>query len=262
LDLPCSRLVKNASQQLLEVSDTEITAILARLPAPSAERGNLESEPSDLTLHLSDNELEALWFTLPSLLEHFPLSPSKLATPLGMCALRILRSFSGFPDLHAAETVCAGMDHFSAGESAAEGSDEAEFAMAELRGWYEIGLGLFGKGEGNSAVTGHLQCVARHLPVNNIIADTCADLLGLRSRPYAHAELLLGITSAGVARLASVAMSRGMTEEDRALLARIEAEVKLAIKEFMGSADLDGVRDGVKSADFARGFGMMGALGV
>jgi hypothetical protein len=85
----------------------------------------------------------------------------------------------------------------------------------------------------------------------------CADMLVLRSKPYAHAEILLGMTLAGVLRTtASVLAQMQMQERDEVILRRIRSEVITAIQEHI---EWERERAGYEdvSEGFTQGFEMV-----
>jgi hypothetical protein len=180
---PQGRFVALATHHLLAAptSDSDLDNALARFPT-------LESVPAKLSRLSKSSQtvtitnwphLAALWFTSIAVLEQFPLSPSKFATPLGSAVLRILRAQLGFPALHTNDDICAGMDEvFGDGEDAL--------------GLWEIGRSLCRR-QGFEVPASYAK-LARSIDPANSTAIFCADMLELRSRPYGQQALLLGLT--------------------------------------------------------------------
>lgn len=208
------RFAQHAAIELLYVSDEEMAKVRSRLNSP----------PNRIN-PLDKLSLACLWFTYLSLLEHFPLSPSKLASPLGMTALRVLRALEGFPDLHDADTVCAGTDHTEEGDG-------------EVIGLWEIGRTMFAT-HGLDVVT--LAHLSSQIETDGEIAMLCADMLALRSRPYASAPELLGMVHAGLgALIGNDAVQGMMIEDEREMSRRIADEARQAIDEFQADRHDDG----------------------
>lgn len=270
LALERHRFAYYASQQLLDAGDADLLAVHQRLARGASDStliwtdlcSTAEAKPLNLPLI----ELAAIWLTIPSLFEQLPLSPSKLASPLGMCALRILRSFSGFPDLHAPETICAGMDHYIDDADMDNyqhlADDETTgLTCGETMGWHEIGTNIFidikVNGTDRRIASFDLPRIAAQVRPDSHIAQMCADMLVLRSKPYAHAEILLGMTLAGVLRTtASVLAQMQMQERDEVILRRIRSEVITAIQEHI---EWERERAGYEdvSEGFTQGFEMV-----
>lgn len=161
----------------------------------------------------------ALWFTFLSLLEHFPLSPSKFATPLGARVLRILRAQHGFPDLHTNSDICAGMDH----------------AGVEVKGLWEIGRDCFAR---QGCVIESFARLAREVESDNssiAVSNFCADLLELRGHPYRNQAMLLGLTQAYTRNLSKAPLS----SDERIIVDRIAGDILAAIHECICDAGED-----------------------
>ncbi|WVR06715.1 hypothetical protein IAU60_003747 [Kwoniella sp. DSM 27419] len=170
------------------------------------------------------SRVRPVYYLSSSLLECFPLQPSKYASSLGMITLRLIRSQLGFDDLHRSEDICAGTDDI--------GIDCEQDTV-----------GLWELGEKMDAACGFK-------PYTNVITlaqgttdpqtnSLCADLLTLRHRPYANASILLGATLALCQGLhASVELSSLLTaSDDQAVLRRIAEEERAAIRDYLEAAD-------------------------
>ena len=172
---------------------------------------------------LSSSELTRLlpaWFISTSLLEQFPLSTSKLATPLGMTVIRILRSQMGFGALHQPEDVCAGLDDTG-----------YEDAGQEMTGLWELGERLCDKL--GVAVPRQLVDVVDMI-TDEDVGRLCQDMMELRTRPYACRSVLLGMTLGAVDHLWDV--DDGATvfgEKNATVLGRIVREIRGTIREHL-----------------------------
>ncbi|KAL7423406.1 hypothetical protein Q5752_002710 [Cryptotrichosporon argae] len=189
-----------------------LAADLLRPAAPAA--------PADLTLDTaappsSPRSRAAVYTTLLSLLDHFPLAPAKFATPLGARVLRVLRAQLGFPALHETADICAGMDGaIDAGE-----------------GLWELGTALFAR---QGVEVASYADLARDVEAEDAAtATTCAQLLELRQRPYANQALLLGL-SCGFTRLLQNAPWRAA---ERAKVEQMRADALVALGEVAVAAD-------------------------
>lgn len=143
-------------------------------PSPHSTSNPAPLSTTDLALLLP------LWHTSLTLLELFPLSPARLASPTGMIALRLLRTQLGFPALHAAGEICAGLDHFDGGGS--------------VIGLYEVAIALTGglpvqEGEGWGGSGAEK------------IEAFCVMLQEMRRRPYRYTNELFGVVRALSAEL-------------------------------------------------------------
>jgi len=159
--------------------------------------------------------LVALWFTSLSLLELFPLSPSKLASPVGMTALRILRAQLGFPALHKVNDICAGIDDT---DSAATGLWEIGQTISK---GYNLPLPPLSVGvDGGSPI--------------------CNDMLELRLRPYGQQAILFGMTYAFATYLLnSDPVVRHLNAHQVQALATIRSEIVDAIEEHIRGSHID-----------------------
>ena len=125
-------------------------------------------------------------------------------------------------------------------------TDTSEEGVEDTRGWAEIGYELF------DITPGLERDHASSKAVGSEMEGMCADMLALRSRPYAHADILLGMTYAGVHRImADASFLQQVVEADKAILERIQAEVRVAIEEYMASP---AGRDVVGMEGFLRGY--------
>lgn len=180
------------------------------------------------------NCLMPVWFTSISLLERFPLSPSRFASPLGMTVLRLVRSQLGFGDLHLEEDICAGTDDI--------GLESAQ----EIKGLWELG----------EEVSQRSASLARFMREceNPAIVEFCNTLLALHNRPYANSALLLGISLAFARGLhGSEAVQQSMHGSDATILARIAEEEETAIMQYVSSRRCEADSDKWKM-DFCRGY--------
>lgn len=142
------------------------------------------------------------WFTSLLLLDHFPLSPSRLATPLGMSVIRVIRSQLGFPALHRQSDICAGLDHFGDG--------------GDTMGLWEMGERIFG----------------RAFDVSDVVAllpPRWQSLHQLRCRPYANQAMLCGLSWAMFGLHRHPLLKTLIAQQDRKILDRIEAEQRAAM---------------------------------
>jgi hypothetical protein len=131
----------------------------------------------------------------------------------------------------------------------------------ETMGWHEIGTNIFidikVNGTDRRIASFDLPRIAAQVRPDSHIAQMCADMLVLRSKPYAHAEILLGMTLAGVLRTtASVLAQMQMQERDEVILRRIRSEVITAIQEHI---EWERERAGYEdvSEGFTQGFEMV-----
>ena len=173
--------------------------------------------------HMTVSQLTPLWFLSTSLLEQFPLSPTKFATPLGMTVLRLLRSQLGFGALHREEDICAGIDDV-----------KSEHEEGDMVGLWELGEKLYiAAGEGAKSF-GDIKDVIASEPRSQL-GSFHAELLELRTRPYANAAVLLGLTL-GFARAlhgAESVLSCLKDERDQETLKRIVAEQEEALLDYV-----------------------------
>ncbi|KAK8870095.1 hypothetical protein IAR55_000665 [Kwoniella newhampshirensis] len=157
-----------------------------------------------------------VWFTSIALLERFPLSPAKFASPLGSSVLRILRAQLGFPALHTNDDICAGMDDVHA---------EMD-GPANVLGLWEIGDDMCRR-RGITPPATQVELLD-WIEVNqsSSIATFCDDMLQLRWSPYTHQATLLGLVYGFAVQLyrSEGVMSMATTEE-RVILSRIAREI-------------------------------------
>ena len=176
-----------------------------------------------------------LWVLSTSLLEQYPLSSSKLASPLGMIVLRLVRSSLGFGALHQPEDICAGIDDMG-----------HEDDGREMTGVWEIATRLY-ISCGLTAPNNLLEVIASIDDVR--VGEFVEAMLELRTRPYANQAVLLGL-SLGFADLYDSSVRDGvMGEDDRAVLERIVGEYRETIREHVESGALQD-----EWADFAAGY--------
>lgn len=176
-------------------------------------RDQLDSMPSIKLVPLLP-----LWFVSTSLLEQFPLSTSRLATPLGMTVIRILRSQMGFDALHQPEDVCAGLDDTG-----------YEAVGQEMTGLWELGEKLCGKL--GVDVPRHLVDVVEMIS-DEEVGHLCQDMMELRTRPYACKRVLLGMTLGAVDHVWGLEeIQVTVDKKQRAILNRIIQEIRGAIGE-------------------------------
>jgi hypothetical protein len=144
----------------------------------------------------------SVWFASLLLLDHFPLSPPQLATPLGMSILRVLRAQLGFSALHRRQDICAGLDDYQDGRNPI--------------GLWEMGEKIFGM------VVDEDSAIA-------MMSISLRGVLDLRYRPYANQAVLIGLSLGflGMQRHPSIAGS--IDTFDVPALDRIEAEQKEAL---------------------------------
>jgi hypothetical protein len=221
------RLAGYASQQLLAVPDEEIATVVSRFAnSDSASKPDLAAlSHTSMSTRRFDNspwatrDFAAVWFAHLALLEQFPLSPTKFATPLGSSVLRIIRAQLGFPDLHSIEDICAGMDDVHA----------ADGAPVDMAGLWEIGHACLQR----QGLDVHSYAdLARSLPDDSGVATFCADMLALRSRPYGQQALLLGLTHGFAVALYDWPAFLALLEpRERDHVVRIQRDVLVALRE-------------------------------
>jgi hypothetical protein len=170
---------------------------------PLANCQTLDDLPTPVWGSCTEN-LMFTWFASLVLLDHFPLSPARLATPLGMYIIRVIRTQLGFPALHRQSDICAGLDHFG------DGGDTV--------GLWEMGERIFG----------------RTFNVNEIIdlmPPRWKELCAIRSRPYTNQAVLCGLSWAFFGLHDSPLITASIGQQDRRMLDRIELEQREAIAE-------------------------------
>ena len=115
----------------------------------------------------STARMASVWFASLLLLDHFPLSPPRLASPLGMSILRTIRAQLGFAALHHSDDICAGLDDFGDGKG--------------ILGLWEIGEIIFGHPIGVEDAI-------------NLMPEDVRDVLRLRDQPYKEQAFLVGLS--------------------------------------------------------------------
>ncbi|RSH80747.1 hypothetical protein EHS25_007083 [Saitozyma podzolica] len=216
-----SRFDRRSRENLFKPGDAkDLEAVLRRfvlpqIPPPSSLENLIARGSCYTTSHGDPRNLAALWFTSISLLELFPLSPSKFATPLGAAVLRAIRAQLGFPSLHRSENICAGMDSVRDGD----GID----AGASL-GLWELGI-IVCRRRGYE-VPGEFSKLADSIEQHSKTATFCADMLELRTRPYRQQALLLGCTCGFTVHLySSPAIALSLDVAQRARMEQICRDV-------------------------------------
>ncbi|KAH8081181.1 hypothetical protein HD553DRAFT_275432 [Filobasidium floriforme] len=187
--------------------------------------------PATTTSPRMDNLLP-LWFLSTSLLEHFPLSPTKFATPLGMTVLRLLRSQLGFGALHHQQDICAGIDDV-----------KSEHEQGDMVGLWELGEKLhLARGEGSRPMGDITDLRVQTEPA---LEAFCAELMELRTRPYANESVLLGLTLGFARALHGTGSMSSLLqhEDDRATLNRIVEEEQEAILDHVRRRRRESIRD-------------------
>ena len=173
----------------------------------------------------STARMAPVWFASLLLLDCFPLSPSRLASPLGMSILRVIRAQLGFPALHHSNDICAGLDDFGNGQ--------------DILGLWEIGEIIFGHPIGVEDAI-------------NLMSEDVRDLLSLRDQPYKEQALLVGLSLGflGLHRHPSVTVS--VPPGQLPTLDRIEREQREALLECLELSR----RDPTCGEDTERGLAM------
>lgn len=158
-----------------------------------------------------------VWLVSTSLLELFPFSPTKFATPLGSSILRLLRTQLGFGALHTIEDICAGMDDVG------HDLDSPE----DIIGLWELAEEACRRQ--GVAVPNDIIEVVQDLQ-DERIKTFCVELLELRTRPYAAQAQLLGLTLGFTDHLhGSPRIAACLDGESRQTLERIVQEEKAAV---------------------------------
>lgn len=186
--------------QLGESNPTPLPTLLASSPSPP--------------LSPFENIRETILASL-TMLDHFTLSPTRLATPLGMCVIRLLRAQLGFPSLHTPTDICAGTDHFTPDISS--GSDDDD-PTEDVMGIYEL-LHKSRLEPGQSSTS------------KELVGKKWQLLAELRRRPYANSGILLGILAALLPlHIALVGVLNDAS--DRRTLRRIVEEERQALLDY------------------------------
>lgn len=146
--------------------------------------------------------MATIWFASLLLLDHYPLSPSRLATPIGMSMLRVLRAQLGFPALHRPSDICAGLDDYQDGRN--------------VIGLWEIGEKLFGF---TVDVKGAIERMSRFE----------RELVNLRYTPCTNQTLLVGLTWGFLGLHRHEMIMASLDKNDLMLLDQIEADQREAL---------------------------------
>ncbi|ORY32182.1 hypothetical protein BCR39DRAFT_479396 [Naematelia encephala] len=226
--------------------------IMDRFPVPqnllfasSTILGSLSQCSSDRTSH-DISQIIPIWFTLAALLEGFPLSPARFASPLGMTVLRILRGQLGFPALHETEDICAGMDDVFA--------ETTDPHYTTALGLHEIGHNICRR-QGLQPISTYSELVQWIESTDSPAATMCNDLLALRARPYANQSFLLGATWGAVVQVYRCPeLSQYLMPNEQSALNRISADIQSALEDFL-VAECDSIKGSIMtSADWRRDF--------
>jgi hypothetical protein len=152
----------------------------------------------------STARMAPVWFASLLLLDRFPLSPPRLASPLGMSILRVIRAQLGFPALHQSDDICAGLDDFGSGQ--------------DILGLWKFGEIIFGHPIGvDDAI--------------NLMPGYVRDLLSLRNQPYKNQALLVGLSLGFLGLHHHPSISAAVPSRYLPTLGRIEREQREALEE-------------------------------
>lgn len=168
------RSIAEICRRFPSVNETDMPVTLDELLAESRKTDQL-TRPVDVSKVLP------VWLVSSSLMELFPFSPTKFATPLGSSVLRLLRTQFGFGALHNVEDICAGMDDIG------HDLDTPE----DINGLWELAEDLYRR-EG-LAVPSDIVEVIQNIH-DERVRIFCRELLELRTRPYAAQAHIFGIT--------------------------------------------------------------------
>ncbi|KAJ9121065.1 hypothetical protein QFC24_005046 [Naganishia onofrii] len=184
-------LIKLAIDPLRTVTDRSLEDILRRFPSDMTEADipttldELLSEShtpdSRSSHHVDVRKVLPVWLISTSLLELFPFSPTKLATPLGSSILRVLRAQLGFGALYNVEDICAGMDDIGHDLETPE----------DITGLWELAEEAY-KCQGMAVPSDIVEALKG--VEDKRVRTLCLELLDLRTRPYAAQAQLLGLT--------------------------------------------------------------------
>jgi hypothetical protein len=168
-------------------------------------------------------KLLPLWFLSTSLLEQFPLSPTKFATPLGMTVLRLLRSQLGFGALHREEDICAGIDDVV-----------PEHEEGDMVGLWELGEKLYLSSHETGRSFNDMKDFITSESKDSL-EGFYAELLELRTRPYGNTAILLGLTLGFAQALhgSNAFLDSLEDERDRETLKRIAEEEEEALLDYV-----------------------------
>lgn len=197
--------------------------------------------PVDIASASPNTSHLALWFLSTSLLEHFPLSPTKFATPLGMTVLRVLRSQLGFGALHKEEDICAGIDDVK---------DEHE--EGDMIGLWELGEKMHLALNDGKAMRDITDLDAGSSPV---VRRICEEMMELRKRPYGNQSILLGLALGFTRALHGSGSMTSLLGDvtDRETSRRIAEEEEDAIMEHVRRRRGED-REGEWESDFVKGY--------
>jgi hypothetical protein len=162
----------------------------------------------------STARMAPVWFASLLLLDCFPLSPPRLASPLGMSILRVIRAQLGFPALHHSSDICAGLDDFGSGE--------------DILGLWEIGEIIFGHPLGVDEAI-------------NLMPEHVRHLLSLRNQPCKEQALLVGLSLGFLGLHRHPSMSFAVDPRHIPTLDRIEKEQREALLECVERYSEEGV---------------------
>lgn len=166
---------------------------------------DLLSMPLIIPTNTAKERIGSLWLASSLILDHFPLSPSKLASPLGMTMLRLIRAQLGFPALHRSHDICAGLD------------DHHDIKSANTVGLWEIGEQLLGTSINTSALV-HQEAIEVKI------------LLRLRRQPYKNQATLIGLALGFTKLYTHPVLVEALTSANASIAKRISHDIKEAVK--------------------------------
>lgn len=200
-----------------DIIKTDMPVTLDELLAEPA-----QSDPRS-TSDVDVNKVLPVWLISTSLMELFPFSPTKFATPLGSSVLRLLRTQLGFGALHTVEDICAGMDDIGHDLETPE----------DITGLWELAEDVYRRQ--GLAVPSDIVEVTTNID-DRRVRTFCLEMLELRTRPYAAQAHLFGLTLGfaehlhGSQRISSLfTTSDDNGDESRRTLERIVKEEKAAV---------------------------------
>lgn len=214
-------IVRGWIRSLPENKLTELDGAYARYIRNTASKSSDLSESALLPsnrLHATSSPLTsllALWLLSLTLFDHFQLSPSRFASPLGMIVLRIQRAQLGFIALHRPEDIC-------------EGNDPAQ-SLGFENGIWEIASRMWAGATGSTPGR-DLREIAKL--VGKIDADLVDRLLDYRSRPYAYAATLLGLAEGFLALPSSPFVRDQLRDTEMSTTAQITKDELEALNEW------------------------------
>jgi hypothetical protein len=184
-------LIKLAIDPLRTVTDRSLEDVLRRFPSDMTEAdipttldellSEYHTPDSQSSHHVDVRKVLPVWLISTSLLELFPFSPTKLATPLGSSILRVLRAQLGFGALYNVEDICAGMDDIGHDLETPE----------DITGLWELAEEAY-KCQGMAVPSDIVEALKG--VEDQRVRTLCLELLDLRTRPYAAQAQLLGLT--------------------------------------------------------------------